>query len=184
MDELAARGARPADAGAAEDFYVRTLAEPALDINGIETGSAQLVKTIVPVEAAANVSIRLAPAQNPEEIAAAFRDLLTDAVPPGAELEVQLLASAAPSVFSPEARPLQLGLDAFERSFGVRPTLVRSGGTLPVAAALAAKGIPTILTGLALPDSNIHAPNERLPEDYIPRGIDVASELFRALGTL
>ena len=37
-DELAEQGARPADPAAAEEFYIRTTAEPALDVNGIESG--------------------------------------------------------------------------------------------------------------------------------------------------
>jgi hypothetical protein len=34
-DALASQGARPDDARAAEEFYLRTFAEPALDVNGI-----------------------------------------------------------------------------------------------------------------------------------------------------
>ena len=63
--ELADQGARPADPSAAEEFYLRTFAEPSLDVNGIETGSPHLEKTVLPVQAVANVSIRLAPGQQP-----------------------------------------------------------------------------------------------------------------------
>jgi acetylornithine deacetylase/succinyl-diaminopimelate desuccinylase-like protein len=66
----------------------------------------------------------------------------------------------------------------------VRPLLVRSGGTLPIVPALAKKGIPAVLTGFALPDSNIHSPNERLRAEYVPKGIEAAQELFRAFATL
>lgn len=41
-DGLAVQGGRPMDARAREEFYVRTLAEPSLDINGIRTGSPTL----------------------------------------------------------------------------------------------------------------------------------------------
>src|SRR6202034_802569 len=37
--ELADQGARPVDAAAANEFYLRTFAEPALDVNGIDSGS-------------------------------------------------------------------------------------------------------------------------------------------------
>ena len=50
--------------------------EPALDVNGIAGGSPQLVKTVLPVEAEANVSIRLAPGQDVDEIREAFEKLL------------------------------------------------------------------------------------------------------------
>ena len=51
------QGARAKDERAADDFYLRTFAEPAIDVNGISTGSALLQKTVLPVEAIANVSI-------------------------------------------------------------------------------------------------------------------------------
>ena len=63
------------DASAADDFYLRTLAGPAVDVHGIAGGSPLLQKTVLPVEAEANVSIRLAPGQDVEEIAAAFERL-------------------------------------------------------------------------------------------------------------
>jgi acetylornithine deacetylase/succinyl-diaminopimelate desuccinylase-like protein len=103
-DELAQQGARPMDARAADEFYLRTFAEPALDINGIESGSPHLVKTVLPVVAHANVSIRLAPGRQVAEIAAAFNRLLCDAAPRGAELEVELLSSAPPGAVAPDAR--------------------------------------------------------------------------------
>ena len=49
----------------ATSFYLRTLADTSLDVNGIASGSPDLVKTVLPVEARANVSIRLAPGQDP-----------------------------------------------------------------------------------------------------------------------
>ena len=79
---------------------------------------------------------------------------------------------------------MQLGLDAFERALGRRPALVRSGGTLPIVPALSDKGIPTVITGFGLPDSQIHSPNERLVADYVPLGIRAARELFLAFAEL
>jgi acetylornithine deacetylase/succinyl-diaminopimelate desuccinylase-like protein len=183
-DELAEQGARPMDAHAAEEFYVRTFAEPALDINGIESGSPHLQKTVIPVVAAANVSIRLAPGQQVDEVAAAFTRLLSEAAPRGAELEVELLSRAAPGLVPPDAPAVQLGLNAFERVLGVRPALIRSGGTLPVVAALADRGIATIITGFSLPNANIHSPNERLLVEYVPLGIAAARALFEEFASL
>jgi acetylornithine deacetylase/succinyl-diaminopimelate desuccinylase-like protein len=183
-EELAGQGARPADGGAAEEFYLRTFAEPALDVNGIEGGSPHLQKTVLPVVAEANLSIRLAPGQDPETIAGEVERLLREAAPEGAELDFQRLAMAPPGLVDPDSRAVQLGLDAFERALRVRPLLVRSGGTLPIVPALADKGIPTILTGFALPDSNIHSPNENIPVEYVPLGVAAARELFTAFAGL
>jgi len=183
-DELADQGARPKDPDAARDFYLRTFAEPALDVNGIQTGSPVLQKTVLPVEAIANLSIRLAPGQRVEEIAPEVERLLREAAPDGAELEVELWSSSPPGLVPPDSDAVQLGLDAFERALGTRPALIRSGGTLPIVPALAGKGIPTVITGFALPDSQIHSPNERLVADYVPLGTRAARELYRAFANL
>jgi acetylornithine deacetylase/succinyl-diaminopimelate desuccinylase-like protein len=183
-DELAGQGARPADPQAAEEFYLRTFAEPALDVNGILSGSPQIQKTVLPVQAEANVSIRLAPGQRADEIAAAFERLVREAVPAGADLEVALLSSADPGLVAPDSRVIQLGLAAFERALGVRPALIRSGGTLPIVPALSKRGIPTIITGFSLPDANMHSPNERMLTEYMPLGIAAARALFHELAAL
>ena len=155
---------------------MRTTAEPALDVNGIESGSPQAQKTVLPVRADAYVSIRLAPGQDPAQIVDAFERLVREAAPAGADLDVALLSSAPPGLVPPDAPAIQLGLRAFERALGVRPALVRTGGSLPIVAALGDKGIPTIITGFSLPDSNIHSPNECLRVEYVTLGIAAARE--------
>ena len=182
--ELADQGARPADARAAEEFYLRTFAEPSLDVNGIDTGSPHLEKTVLPVQAVANVSIRLAPGQQVEQIAGALRRLLHEAAPAGAELDLELLSTARPGIVSPDAKAIALGLDAFERALGVRPLLLRTGGSLPIVSAFAYKGIATIITGFSLPNANLHSPNERLLAEYVPRGIAAARALFEEFADL
>jgi acetylornithine deacetylase/succinyl-diaminopimelate desuccinylase-like protein len=178
--ELSDQGARPKDARAAEDFYLRTFAEPAIDVNGISTGSAQLQKTVLPVEAIANVSMRLAPGQKVDDVAPVVERLLRESAPAGTEVEIERWSAAPPGLVPPDAKAVQLGLDAFEKVLGVRPALIRTGGTLPIVPALADKGIPTVITGFGLPDSQIHSPNERLVADYVPLGTAAARELLLA----
>jgi len=181
---LAESGARPADAAAADEFYRRTWAEPAVDVNGVVGGEPHLQKTVLPVAAEANVSIRLAPGQEPDAIAPVFERLLRDAAPPEAEVVVERWSSAPGALVPPDAPAIQLGLDAFERVIGARPLLTRVGGTLPIVPALADKGIPTVLTGFDLPDGNIHSPNERLRVEHIPLAVETARELYKAFAQL
>jgi acetylornithine deacetylase/succinyl-diaminopimelate desuccinylase-like protein len=182
--ELADQGARPMDAKAAEEFYLRTFAEPTFEVNGIESGSPHLQKTVLPVVAVANVSTRLVADQGPDRIAATVERLLREAAPKGAELEIERLSSSPPGLVPPDARAIKLGQDAFERVVGRRPVLIRTGGTIPLVPALSAKEIPAIVTGFLLPDGQIHSPNERLVADYVPLGIATARELFRELAAL
>ena len=181
---LAAAGAQPRDEQAAEELYARTFARPAVDVNGIQGGEPVLQKTVLPVSAEANVSIRLAPGQDVEEIAAAFERLLREAAPAGAELEVERRSSSPAGLIPPDAPAVRLAQEAFERVLGRRPLLLRTGGTLPIVPALADKGIPTILSGFALPGANVHSPNERLLARYVPLGVAAARETLLAFGDL
>jgi acetylornithine deacetylase/succinyl-diaminopimelate desuccinylase-like protein len=177
-------GATPLDPNAEDGFYERTWAEPSMDVNGIHGGKPDLVNTTLVVEARARFTIRLAPGQDPETIAAAAGKLIRAAVPEGAAVDLEVENAAAPGVFSPDAPAIQLGVEAFERATGVAPILVRVGGTLPIYPALAEKGIPTIGTGFALLDSNVHSPNERLRVQDVDRAVSAASELYRSLAAL
>jgi acetylornithine deacetylase/succinyl-diaminopimelate desuccinylase-like protein len=181
---LAEAEVSPVDANGAGEFYLRTTAEPSLEVNGIVGGSPILQKTVLPVMAEANVSIRLAPGQQVEEIGDAVERLLREAAPEGAELDVQRLSSAAAGLVPPDAQAIKLAQDAFEHTMGRRPLLVRSGGTLPIVPALVDKGIPTVVTGFGTPESNIHSPNECLLAEYMPLGIETAKELCRRLAAL
>jgi acetylornithine deacetylase/succinyl-diaminopimelate desuccinylase-like protein len=181
---LAAAGATPMDGRAADELYGRTFAGPAVDVNGFLGGEAVLQKTVLPVSAQANVSIRLAPGQDVEEIAVAFERLLREAAPEGAELEVVRRSSSPPGLVAPDAPAVRIAQDAFERVLGRRPLLLRTGGSIPLVPALADRGIPTVLTGFALPGANVHSPNERLLARYIPLGVSAARETLVALGDL
>ncbi|MGA8720341.1 MAG: hypothetical protein WB557_20200, partial [Solirubrobacteraceae bacterium] len=150
----------------------------------IETGSPHLEKTVLPVQAVANVSIRLAPGQQPDRIAETLTRMLHEAAPLGADLDVKLLSTARPGIVPPDATAIRLGLNAFERALGVRPLLIRSGGSLPIVAAFADKRIPTVITGFSLPNSNLHSPNECLLAEYVPRGIAAARALFEDFAAL
>jgi acetylornithine deacetylase/succinyl-diaminopimelate desuccinylase-like protein len=177
-------GATELDPNAAAEFYTRTWAEPSLDVNGMHGGKPDFVNTTLVVEAHARFTIRLAPGQDIEQIQSAAERLMRAAVPEGAELEITRENSAPPGRMRPDMKAIQLGLDAFERAVGRRPLLVRAGGTLPIVPALEQKGIPTVVTGFALPESAVHSPNERMRVEDIPRAVAAAQELFRSWAAL
>jgi len=182
-EELSSQGAQPLDPQAADQFYVRTFAEPSADVTGFLGGKPGLRNTTLSVNAMGQVTIRLAPGQDLDTIGNAAERLMRDAAPAGAEVTIAW-DGAPPGLMRPDSPAIQLGLEAFERALGVRPLLVRAGGTLPIMPALADKGIPTVLTGFGLPESNVHSPNERFLVRYFDAGVDTAAELYTAFASL
>ncbi|HET8894851.1 MAG TPA: M20/M25/M40 family metallo-hydrolase [Gaiellaceae bacterium] len=181
--ELQKQGARPLDAKAADEFWLRTTSEPSADVNGIIGGKPGVRNTTLSVHASGEFTIRLAPGQRVDVIGPVAEKLVRDAAPAGADVDVKWKGSD-PGQMKPDAPAIQLGLDAFEQVLGVRPRLVRGGGTLPIMPALEHKGIPTVLTGFGLPQSNVHSPNERFLVRYFKQGVDTAAALYTKLGEL
>jgi acetylornithine deacetylase/succinyl-diaminopimelate desuccinylase-like protein len=184
VDVLAEAGARPADPDAAEEFYVRTWAEPSVDVNGVAGGSPDLVKTVLPVEARANVSIRIVPGQGVSAVSAALEQLLREAAPEGADVEVELHSHGEPARVPVDAPAIALAREAFEEVLGNPSAIVRVGGSIPVAAALVARGVPTVITGIATRDANAHSPNEKFPAEYLTRGVEAIRATYLRLGQL
>ncbi|HEY6076947.1 MAG TPA: M20/M25/M40 family metallo-hydrolase [Gaiella sp.] len=181
-EELRRVGAPPLDERAAEEFYERVFVEPSVDVTGILGGKPGMRNTTLVSRASAGITIRVAPGQDPEILATAAEELLQTALPAGATLEILARDLTPPAVLPRDTEVLTLARDVFEGVFGRRPLIVRAGGTLPITAALAARGVPTVMAGLALPDSHTHSPNERMLLETFPLGVAAARETYRAIG--
>ena len=182
-EELHRVGAVPLDARAAEEFYIRAFVEPSVDVTGILGGKPGLRNTTLVSRASAGVTIRVAPGQDAKALAEAAERLLRDALPAGATLEVRT-EWTPPAVLPRDTEALRVARDVFGRVFGTAPLIVRAGGTLPVLSALAKRRIPTVMTGLALPDSHTHSPNERMLVETFPLGVEAVRETYRGLGAV
>jgi acetylornithine deacetylase/succinyl-diaminopimelate desuccinylase-like protein len=181
---LADRGAVAADGTAAGEFYRRTWELPSLDVNGVHGGSPFQQKTIIVAEAHANLSLRLADGQKAETMAPVVERLLRRGLPDGAKLRFDVVSACDPGRVDPAEPPLQLAADAFETALGRRPLFLRSGGSLPLMPTLEQLHIPAIVTGFAVPSSNMHAPNERMRVRDLEEGLAAARAMFLALGAL
>src|SRR5205823_2769964 len=106
-----------------------------------------------------------------------------EARPAGADVAVERLGVTEPALVDPETPIIRTVVAAIERAIGWPMVPLRSGGTLPIMAALAARGIPTLLSGFGLPDDAIHAPDERLRVDLLDVGRRAAEAALTALGS-
>ena len=73
---------------------------------------------------------------------------------------------------------------SFKKGYGTTPVFIREGGSIPVVAILAEiLDIPTALMGIGLPDSNTHAPNEKLDLANFKHGTISIAHFFDEFST-
>jgi acetylornithine deacetylase/succinyl-diaminopimelate desuccinylase-like protein len=154
-------------------LYERTTIRPSLSICGLTGGyQGEGSKAVIPARASAKLNFRLVPDQNPAEIEALVRRDLARLTPPTVRSRVTVQPGARPAVLDRRHPVMRAAAHAYRRGFGAAPVFLRSGGSIPVVNLFQERlGIPTALMGFALPDSRIHAPNERFFLPNFERGI-------------
>jgi acetylornithine deacetylase/succinyl-diaminopimelate desuccinylase-like protein len=115
---------------------------------------------------------------------ATLERLLRTALPAGAELQVSGHAPASPALFDPDQPALRLAAEALRRACGAEPAFLRSGGSIPIVAEMAARGYPVIVGGFGLPEDALHAPDESYALASLEWGERAARELYTALAAL
>ncbi len=164
----------------------RIWARPTFEINGIWGGfSGEGSKTVLPNFAAAKISCRLVPNQDPDKITKLLSSHLAAIAPASVKIEVIPLLGGKPALTPLDHPALEAAATAIERGFGKRPVFTRSGGSIPVVATLQSElGIPTVLMGFCLPDCNAHAPNERMNLANFYAGSRTAAAFWEELARL
>jgi acetylornithine deacetylase/succinyl-diaminopimelate desuccinylase-like protein len=162
----------------------RLSARPTFDVNGIWGGyQGEGAKTIIPAWAAAKVSTRLVPDQDYRAIERAMKAHIEAIAPPTVRTEVRIIHGGAPAITPldhPGVAPARRALTA---GFGREPLFQRSGGSVPVVAALDAQlGLKTLMLGFANPTGNFHAPNEWMSLFNIRNGLASLVHLWAELG--
>lgn len=158
----------------------RLSARPTLDVNGLWGGySGDGSKTIIPAWAAAKFSTRLVPDQDFQEIEWLTVEHLKAIAPPTVRVDVRVIHGGAPALTPLDHPGVAVATAALERAFGRAPLFQRSGGSVPVVAALESRlGLKTVMVGWASPNGNFHAPNEWMPVDNYRRGMDSIVHLW------
>jgi acetylornithine deacetylase/succinyl-diaminopimelate desuccinylase-like protein len=161
----------------------RQWARPTLDVHGMIGGfTGEGVKTVIPSRGMAKVSMRLVPDQDPDEILASLEQYVKELSTPGVRIEVRRLGRTRPVLIPSDHVAATAAMEAFEAAFGRKATLVRSGGSIPVAIDLQeALKAPMVSSGLPEADSAPHSPNERYSLDHYHRGIEMLIRFMYAL---
>jgi acetylornithine deacetylase/succinyl-diaminopimelate desuccinylase-like protein len=170
-------------------YTVRELVtlRPTIEVNGMwggYTGAGS--KTVLPAEAHAKITMRLAPGMDPRRARECLVAHLKANVAQGVQLSFDEREGGTPAPTLPDEHPLLVtALRVQERLHGRKPVPVRAGGTLPVSAIFREMlGIDTLAYGLAMPDEDVHAPNEFFRLSSFDEGLKSWPMLLEELGGL
>jgi len=164
-----------------------TTLRPTIELNGMWGGyTGAGTKTVLPAEAHAKITMRLSPGMSPAKAAAALRAHLMSQVPEGVMLEVNSESGGTPANSLPEDHPMLVAaLSVLQRAHGQTAYPARAGGSIPITAIFKELlGIDTMTFGLAMPDEDVHAPNEFFRLDSFDEGLQTWPMLLTELGNL
>jgi acetylornithine deacetylase/succinyl-diaminopimelate desuccinylase-like protein len=158
-------------------------ARPTLEINGLTSGyQGEGSKTIVPAQASAKITCRLVPNQSPRKITQLLKKHLKEICPSTVRLELEEGHGADPYLVSHTGSGAQAALAALEAAFGREPVILREGGSIPIVTEFKKiLGADSLLLGLALPDDNLHSPNEKFDLDCLRGGARMSAHLWPRL---
>jgi acetylornithine deacetylase/succinyl-diaminopimelate desuccinylase-like protein len=161
-------------------------ARPTAEINGIWGGyTGEGFKTVIPAEAHAKISFRLVGTQDPDKIWAAFERHVRDRLPADCSAEFGSRGPGSPAVAVPsDSVPLIATREALDAEWG-KAALIGCGGGIPVVTSIRKiLGMDTVLVGFALPDDNIHSPNEKYDLKSFHKGIRSWVRILGRLGEM
>lgn len=162
----------------------RLWGRPTAEVNGIGSGyQGEGSKTVLPAQAFAKLSFRLVPHQDPEDIMKKVVRHLEQHVSPAVTLRVDIGHSGEPYYCDPNSKFGKIAQETLKEVFEKEPYLIREGGSIPIINDF--KRIldaDTLMLGLALPDAQIHAPNENFPIENFEAGIKINKLILKKLG--
>ena len=189
MDEasmLALTGAPSLHGEAGYSSAERLWARPTAEVNGIGGGyQGEGSKTVLPSTAFCKLSFRLVPNQDPDDIFKKVKAHFEKHTPEHITLKVDKGHGGHPYRSDPHDKIGKVAQSALKEIFKNEPVLIREGGSIPIISDFKRiLGADTLMLGLALPDAQIHAPNENFPVENFEKGVELGKTLFMALGKI
>ena len=163
----------------------RQWTRPTLEVNGMWGGyEGPGTKTIVPGEAHAKLTCRLVPDQDPDAVVALVTTHLERHVPPGTRLTMLPGGRGARAASIARDHPvLRAAEAALEETYGVKPLIVRMGGTIPVAEIFQRLlRQDTVYFSFSTGDEDFHSPNEFFRVHRLHEGLAAWARLLERLG--
>jgi acetylornithine deacetylase/succinyl-diaminopimelate desuccinylase-like protein len=158
---------------------------PTLEVNGLwggYTGAGS--KTVIPNEAHAKITMRLAPGQDPERLVEVVKTHLLRQSPKGTTITFGAKRGGSRAYLLPANHPLLAAAEqALTETLGTAPIRVHMGATLPMTDIMAHElGIHTVMFSFSTSDEDYHAPNEFFRLSSLDDGLTAWVRLLRKVG--
>lgn len=167
----------------AKDGSLRIWAKPTFEVHGITGGyQGPGVKTIVPHQAEAKVSMRLVPDQDPEKVFQALAKFVKEKAP---DVVVEREGSLKPFLGEFKGPFADAAVGAMKEAFGVEPAFTREGGSIGAVVSMKeVLGKPIVFLGLSLPEHGYHAINENFDWQQASGGMKMFVSYFERLAKI
>ena len=163
----------------------RQWTRPTLEVNGLWGGyEGPGQKTVIPGEAHAKITCRLVPDQDPDEVVQLVTRHLQAHVPPGTRLSLSLGDHGSRAAhIDADHFALKAADAALHAVYGVRPLVVRMGGTVPISELFQRHmGLDTVFFSFSTADEDFHAPNEFFRVHRLHEGLEAWARCWELLG--
>lgn len=166
-----------------EDVVAAIWAKPTFEVHGIAGGyQGENIKTIVPNEAEAKLSMRMVPGQDPLAALECFKKYVKELNPDAVVEQVEgVLKPFEAPTGTEQNKKIQ---DSIEFGFGKRPVYAAEGGSIGAVVTMTEQlKIPVYFMGLSLPEDSYHGPDESYAWRQMEGGVKAFVKYFELLSS-
>ncbi|WP_353507920.1 dipeptidase [Intrasporangium sp.] len=164
----------------------RLWTKPSITTIGIDATSMDKASNTLSARAAAKVSMRIAPSQDPQKAFELLRAHLEQHAPWGARVSVELTELGSGFAAQAEGPIYDQARASFRDAWGVDPVDMGVGGSIPFISDFAARfpEAAILVTGVEDPDTRAHGANESLHLEEFARVCEAEAILLVRLGAM
>lgn len=159
-------------------------ARPTLEINGIHGGyTGDGMKTVLPAQASAKITCRLAPHQDPERALQCVVEHIKRISPHTVNIDFKFGGMGAEAVLlDVDGLAMQSAAEAYTYAWGVEPVFERAGGSVPITFECMKVAKEVVIMSYGLKSGRAHGPNENIYLRNFYNGIQATIKFIDVLG--
>ena len=168
------------------DVLSRIWTQPAISVLAIDAPTINEAVNLIVPRAAAKISMRIPPGQDPVNAMLALKSHISESVPWGARVEIVEGAIASPFKSGSLGKLMEAFQEGIKFAWGKPPREIGQGGSIPLVAEIT-KLFPQmdiVITGVGDPESRIHGPDESQDLLELRRNIIAEARALKVFGQM